>query len=52
MVIHKPDGRVIKTKLLVRLDTPMEVQYFLNGGILQYVLRQIIKRHRQESKQS
>lgn len=52
LVIHKPDGRVIKTKLLVRLDTPMEVQYFLNGGILQYVLRQIIKRHRQEGKQS
>ncbi len=52
LVIHKPDGRVIKTKLLVRLDTPMEVQYFLNGGILQYVLRQIIKRHHQGEAQS
>ena len=52
LVVHKPDGRVIRTKLLVRLDTPMEVQYFLNGGILQYVLRQIIKRHRQGGSQS
>jgi aconitate hydratase len=45
-IIHKPDGRVIKTKLIVRLDTPMEVQYYLNGGILQYVLRQIIRQYR------
>lgn len=44
LVVHKPDGGEVRTKLLVRLDTPMEVQYFLNGGILQYVLRQIIKR--------
>jgi aconitate hydratase len=25
----------------VRLDTPMEVEYFRNGGILPYVLRQL-----------
>ncbi|WP_274379589.1 aconitate hydratase AcnA [Vulcanisaeta thermophila] len=48
LVIHKPDGREIRTKLLVRLDTQMEVQYFLNGGILQYVLRQIIRSHRKQ----
>jgi aconitate hydratase len=24
-----------------RLDTPQEVEYFLHGGILQYVLRQL-----------
>jgi len=24
-----------------RIDTPQEVEYYLNGGILQYVLRQL-----------
>jgi aconitate hydratase len=27
---------------LVRIDTPQEVQYYANGGILQFVLRQLI----------
>jgi len=26
----------------VRIDTPYEVQYYKHGGILQYVLRQLI----------
>jgi len=26
----------------VRLDTPVEVEYFKNGGILQYVLRKLV----------
>jgi aconitate hydratase len=29
----------------VRIDTPKEWDYYLNGGILQYVLRQIISRN-------
>jgi aconitate hydratase len=28
-------------QVLARLDTPQEVEYYLHGGILQYVLRQI-----------
>ena len=28
-------------EVLVRVDTPQEVEYFRNGGILPYVLRQI-----------
>jgi len=27
---------------LVRIDTPQEAQYYANGGILQYVLRQLL----------
>jgi aconitate hydratase len=27
---------------LVRIDTPREVQYYRHGGILQYVLRQLL----------
>jgi len=26
----------------VRIDTPAEADYFRNGGILQYVLRQLL----------
>ncbi|MGH8337700.1 MAG: aconitate hydratase, partial [Gammaproteobacteria bacterium] len=35
------DGKTISFKLRVRLDTPKERDYFRNGGILQYVLRQL-----------
>jgi aconitate hydratase len=27
---------------LVRIDTPQEALYYVNGGILQYVLRQLL----------
>jgi aconitate hydratase len=30
-------------KVLARLDTPMEVEYYRHGGILQYVLRQLLR---------
>ena len=29
-------------KALVRIDTPQEALYYANGGILQYVLRQLL----------
>ena len=35
----KEDGRVIEFKVKARLDTPIEVEYYKHGGILQYVLR-------------
>jgi aconitate hydratase len=28
-------------EVIVRVDTPQEVEYYRNGGILPYVLRQI-----------
>ncbi len=36
-----PDGAEVKFEAIVRIDTPQEVEYFRNGGILPYVLRQI-----------
>jgi len=30
-------------KALVRIDTPQEAQYYANGGILQFVLRQLLQ---------
>jgi aconitate hydratase len=37
-------GRSIEFPLRVRIDTPNEAEYYRNGGILQYVLRQLRKR--------
>ena len=35
------EGDVKSFEVLARIDTPNEVQYYKNGGILQYVLRQL-----------
>jgi aconitate hydratase len=35
------DGRTVAFRARVRIDTPKEQEYFVNGGILQYVLRQL-----------
>ncbi len=35
------DGREVDVPLLCRIDTLDEIEYFRNGGILQYVLRQL-----------
>ena len=41
--ITRADGKVEQITLLCRIDTLDEVDYYMNGGILQYVLRQIVK---------
>jgi aconitate hydratase len=38
---RKDDGSEIRFRAVVRLDTPKEVEYYRNGGILHYVLRQL-----------
>jgi aconitate hydratase len=35
-------GKTSEFKALVRIDTPQETQYYANGGILQFVLRQLL----------
>jgi aconitate hydratase len=35
-------GEPIQFSVMVRIDTPKEWDYFLNGGILNYVLRQLV----------
>jgi aconitate hydratase A / 2-methylisocitrate dehydratase len=37
------DGKVTEFRARVRLDTPQEVLYYKHGGILHYVLRQLLK---------
>jgi aconitate hydratase len=36
------NGKPKEFQALVRIDTPQEAQYYANGGILQYVLRQLL----------
>jgi aconitate hydratase len=36
------DGKTTEFSALVRIDTPQEALYYANGGILQYVLRQLL----------
>jgi len=42
LVAHKADGGTVEVPLKVRLDTPAEVDYYTSGGILPYVLDQIL----------
>ena len=43
MVIEREGYAPQRVKLLSRLDTILEVDYYLQGGILPYVLRAIVK---------
>jgi aconitate hydratase len=39
----KTDGSKVEFDAVVRIDTPGEADYYRNGGILQYVLRNMLK---------
>jgi aconitate hydratase len=43
LVIHRAGGGVDRTHVLCRVDTADEVEYYRNGGILNYVLRGMAK---------
>jgi aconitate hydratase len=43
VVARRSDGGVIEFKARVRIDTPKEREYFAHGGILHYVLRQLVE---------
>ncbi|APW63438.1 aconitate hydratase AcnA [Paludisphaera borealis] len=38
----RADGTILRFPVRVRIDTPQEVRYYENGGILPYVLRQLL----------
>jgi aconitate hydratase len=44
LVVHRQDGKTDEVRLILRLDTPVEVDYYRHGGILPYVLRQLLSR--------
>ncbi|TMH35779.1 MAG: aconitate hydratase AcnA [Betaproteobacteria bacterium] len=42
MTIRRRDGSSQKVSLLLRIDTPIEVDYYRHGGILPFVLRELL----------
>ncbi len=42
LVIKRSNGQSQQVKLLLRIDTPIEVDYYRHGGILPFVLRQLL----------
>ncbi|MGB0775683.1 MAG: aconitase family protein, partial [Akkermansiaceae bacterium] len=42
LTVTQSDGTTFDVALVVRIDTPAEVDYYLSGGILPYVLNQIL----------
>ena len=48
VVATKINGTRIEFNVIARLDSLMEIAYFQNGGILQYVLRNFLKKNNKE----
>jgi len=42
LVITRKDGKKQEVPVLCRIDTPIEVDYYKHGGILPYVLRELM----------
>jgi len=42
LTIHRKNGETVEVPLTLRIDTPIEIDYYQHGGILPYVLRQLI----------
>jgi aconitate hydratase len=40
---RRPDGSEIAFDVICRIDTPIEIEYYRHGGILPYVLRQLLR---------
>ena len=43
LVAENPDGSQIRANLILRIDTPIEVEYYKASGILPYVLKKILE---------
>ena len=46
LVVHRGNGQTASVGLRARIDSAIEVAYFRHGGILPFVLRQRLQRHR------
>jgi aconitate hydratase len=40
--ITRPDGKVEEVTVILRIDTPIEIDYYRHGGILPFVLRELM----------
>ena len=41
--VANPQGRTLGFEVIVRIDTPVEASYYRHGGILPYMLRQLLR---------
>jgi aconitate hydratase len=46
LIINRRGGEMEQQELTLRLETPMEVDYYRHGGILPYVLRQLLEQNK------
>jgi aconitate hydratase len=44
LIIHRQNGETMDLPLTLRIETPVEVEYYRHGGILPYVLRRLLKK--------
>ena len=44
LLIHRADGTSQSVSVIVRIDTPIEIDYYRHGGILPFVLREILSK--------
>jgi aconitate hydratase len=42
LVVHRVNGAKEEVQVTLRIDTPIELDYYQHGGILPYVLRQLL----------
>jgi aconitate hydratase len=45
MQIRRKDGKTEQVPLILRIDTPIEVDYYRHGGILPFVLRELLQKN-------
>jgi aconitate hydratase len=44
LLITRADGSTENVPLTLRIDTPIEIEYYKSGGILPFVLRHLLNR--------
>ncbi len=49
LVIHRANGETQEVPVTLRIDTPIEIDYYQHGGILPFVLRQLLAQEEQSS---
>jgi len=47
LVVHRADGTTDRVEVIVRIDTPLEVEYYRHGGILHAALRGMAAQEKQ-----
>ncbi|MEN5035821.1 aconitate hydratase AcnA [Pseudomonas sp. TWI929] len=46
LLVQRKDGRRDEAELIARIDSLQEIRYLVNGGVLPYVIRKVVKRTR------